>query len=602
MTSACLDSASSDDEFEIIGSTAVNAAKSVVDERRATSTPAIENDGMESFNQSMLSNARALSKTGLIYHANLSSDDRDIVFKAYQSGFPEERRQVVNCNCCRHFLRKYGDLCTVGDDGQLQPLFWPQHMDKAPRVRKEYQESVLQMRKLFGNQAVGSQFFAQNNPCCMMGKPTAGGWSHLSCRLENVPLARITAQDTKTLYNMLARVLEDFDMDTIATAYHHVFSDLLPYAESHKTVIAYLRDTTKELKDRKQKYSEVRNNSTLQMNLITNYACTAWVGCISALRGGIVGTLLESVKQGDSFDELKRKWMEKADPLSYLRPTAAPTLGNLKTAEKTFEQLGYTSYDLGRVYLTADQIPKSAILWNTAGSTKTNTSSDPSSMPLFGHLVKKPVSLKITSDSAALPSKSISFRHFALQVIPTARAVDVKITSKISATFFTNGRVNSKPLMNFHSETNTAAWYVWGGDMKPERASLTAGWERAISIITFPYMWEDIAPKDALDRDKFEQCKHKRQDARYLFCLENAKDVKCDQLCLFPTLMKSEFHSVRKTVEAFSAAGRIDQPEGGKQHVGGIGIGRSSMDKHAMEVRVTDNDGLMSLYKIALFD
>lgn len=76
----------------------------------------------------------------------------------------------------------------------------------------------------------------------------------------------------------------------------------------------------------------------------------------------MLGCLFECVREGQDFATVKMNWAKKAKSLSYLRPTAAPTVGNIEAAEKVFAKLGYTPYDLERIFLIYDQIHESAML------------------------------------------------------------------------------------------------------------------------------------------------------------------------------------------------------------------------------------------------
>jgi hypothetical protein len=107
------------------------------------------------------------------------------------------------------------------------------------------------------------------------------------------------------------------------------------------------------------------NDAVKCRNLVTRYARAAFPGCISSLRGGMIGFLLECVTKGQDFEMLKDNWQRKANPLAYLRPVAAPSVGNIESAVKIFARLGYSPRDLERVDLTLDQVPESGILWSS---------------------------------------------------------------------------------------------------------------------------------------------------------------------------------------------------------------------------------------------
>jgi hypothetical protein len=115
-------------------------------------------------------------------------------------------------------------------------------------------------------------------------------------------------------------------------------------------------------------------------------------------------------------------------------------------------------------------------------------------------------------------------------------------------------------------------------------------------------MWDFITPLDALDSEKCEEFKFKRHGIRYLFVLEGVKDMQPRELCLFPTLLKSEFHAVRGTIEAFSNKGRIEQPDGKERdHVGGFEIAKER-GKEEMVVGVETKAGQVARYRITLFE
>ena len=517
----------------------------------------------------------------------------------------------MNCSACKHFLRKYGDLCVVADDGTLVPLMWPVKMTRVPEYYKEAVENVL---KLFEGQEVGNEFKigkGKGPNGRTLGTPQTGHWNHMSITLEKVSMQRLhgsmNSQDTETSYNMLEHIIQDHSLETVARVHHMLCTDQLPYATSHKAPIGFLQRVMKKL-------DKSLNVPANRKNLITKYARTAFPGCLSALRGGMVGFLLESVTRGDTFEETKKAWMSKADPLSYMRPTAAPSIGNIESAEKVFARLGYTPDDLRRAFLTLDQVPESAILWSqnaitgmddSSSTTTTVVEAKEKPQRLFNSLLpfgNKTKSTPINFSDA--PIKDISFRKFVSSVLPTAAILQMLPTASIRPYFFTTGVAGSKPIMAFHTEgSHTASWYTWGAVAAPKFANLKQEWTPVKAIVSFPHMWDEFTSAgDALDESKAEAFKFKRHGIRFLFVLDEVKDTaKHRSLCLFPTLMRGEFHSVRKTVEAFSNKGELEEPEQGKDHVGGLAV-EKDRTKDGSVVGVKTKDGQVSRYHVTLFE
>jgi hypothetical protein len=555
----------------------------------------------------MQANAAELEMQGPIFHTQINSaTDRDVIFETFIRALPIDYRRVMNCNTCKQFLRQYGDLCIVGDDGGVIPLVFPSTITNVPQY---YKQSVQAVLELFANKPVGEEFKVQNETARTLGIRTKGGWNHMSVTLEHVPVARandsMNSQNTSTSFAMLDRILEDNSSEVISRVFHMIHENQLPYATSHKAPVTFLQNTVKKINEQDTK------DPIKRQNLITKYARSAFPGCLSSLRGGILGHLFECVNQAQDFETLKRNWMTKADPRSYMRPTVAPSVGNIESAEKIFASMGYTPRDLERVFLTLDQVPQSAMLWAPApisslsigSSTTLVENAEPSkTTKLFGNLLPaKSPKLNPYTDA---PVKDISFRHFVLKVLPTVSTIEVLPPNPIQPYFFTTGKPGAKPIFAFHSDTegsHTASWYVWDSASPPYQASLKEEWTAVKAIITFPHMWDELTPPDVFDEAKVESFKFKRLGIRILFVLDGARDMRNQELCLFPEFMKGEFHSVRKTVEACSKNGRIERPEG--DHVGGIAVEKDDdRGGKSMVLGVRSNSDQVSRYRITLFE
>jgi hypothetical protein len=128
-------------------------------------------------------------------------------------------------------------------------------------------------------------------------------------------------------------------------------------------------------------------------------------------------------------------------------------------------------------------------------------------------------------------------------------------------------------------------------------------WTPIKAIVSFPYMWDEFASAgDALDDAKAEEFKFKRHGIRYLICVEGAREVVGvkRELALFPSLMRGDFHLVRKTVEAFSKKGNIEEPQG-KDHVAGFSVNKETGVKDLI-ASVKTTTGQVSRYQIVMFD
>ena len=46
------------------------------------------------------------------------------LFALYLQQFDPQDRQYHNCNCCHSFLRRYGSLAVLAEDGSIEPALW----------------------------------------------------------------------------------------------------------------------------------------------------------------------------------------------------------------------------------------------------------------------------------------------------------------------------------------------------------------------------------------------------------------------------------------------------------------------------------------------
>jgi hypothetical protein len=281
---------------------------------------------------------------------------------------------------------------------------------------------------------------------------------------------------------------------------------------------------------------------------------------------------------------------------------AAPSVRNIEFAEKIFAKLGYTPRDLERVYLTLGQVPQSGILWSSnpveatsfalSGTTLVDETHKP--QKLFGSLLPKASEpTKETVSYSEAPLQDCTFRKLVLTILPTAAEFAVLPSSEIQPFFFTTGKEGSKPIMSFHQAgSHTASWYTWGKPSAPRYANMKKEWTPIKAIVSFPYMWDEFtSASDALDDAKAEEFNFKRHGIRYLVCVEGAKEIGgCRrELGLFPTMMRGDFHSVRKTVEAGIQQGCIEEPEG-KDHVAGFSV-HKDMDVKDLVIGVKHRQG-----------
>ncbi|KKZ63914.1 hypothetical protein EMCG_01772 [[Emmonsia] crescens] len=546
--------------------------------------------------------------TAPIFHVNMDNSTIKIN-TAFEYALPPEHRQEFRCNTCAQFMNRYGDLCIVDDSkGKLVPLFWSE--DKSLPV--VFRAPISAVCKLLEGGTVGKEYRITSDRRRYLGFKKKGDFGHMAFDIPSnrgviAPAVARTMPPTNEQREMLQRILEDYNLEIVRKTASMLQENRLPYADAHKGAIGWLLEVQKS---RGVLLYSPTVSDTNRHNIQTHVAASAFIGCLNQLRSGALSKLLEGVKEGQDFKELDRQWRILCDPKIYLRPQKPPKAGNITVAEKLFEELGLTQGDMARKYLARSDIPKEVYMFrDTQLNAKAPKQETKEKGGIFANVVPRSVpkfNPKTHGNSAEVdPPKSISFSNFVHTILPTAKEVEVQLEEKEYLYFLISGYPGSKPLMQWHTKDNLVSPFTFTTPVSTSKYNLYTGWNQVSAVFPFPHLWDAMPtaktfPLLTSDASEFKHY-HRKHGFRYLVCLDGIEEkTKKDGLCLFPSMLKSEFHPVRATIEAYSGAGEIESPR--ENYVGGISVSRSS-SKHTKRLyRVTDEYGDKKLYETVVFE
>ncbi|KAJ9604704.1 hypothetical protein H2200_010818 [Cladophialophora chaetospira] len=547
--------------------------------------------------------ARLKKDSSPIFTVDLSED---VLWSAWLDNVDPSLKQRFTCSTCRHFIKRYGGLVQIDKNGHAQSLFW----QPSKKIPEDFCAPVQAIHDKVSSASVLGEFKVTPK-MKSAGAQVSGGYNHFYFNFPDTRLRKpepngFAYASVKDLATMLERCLDDYSLETVRQAHTILTEDKLPYADSHKAAIRWF------LPVRENHKLEKGSEGTARHNLLYLHAATAFQGCLNQLRSGALSTLLEDLQAGKRFDEIKSKWLKVCDPLQYLRPQAAPTSGKIAAAERLMESLEITSNDLRRRQLTMSEVPEEAVIWATKKSLALH-SKQTKPGGVFSELkprspILKPSSLPMNFKT---PPTRMSFTKFVTDILPKAAKVEYQLSKYHAIYFCLTGLEGTKPLMQWHNDQNKASWFVYSSPRAVERHNLLPNeWNEVNRIMPFPHLWDGtpqtttfpLAPADSTDFKYY----HKSHGFRYLLCLESVQLDTGTSLCLFPSLLKSEFHGVRSTIEAYSNKNPIEQVPDIKDKgglVAGVGIGRAQdMEKSKHLLRVTNEKGDMSTYEIVLFE
>ncbi len=500
----------------------------------------------------------------------LFTTDTEGLFEAFLSNLPDEARQHYTCNACRNFVNRFGGLVTISDNGETKSAFWNEK-----DVPAFFAKSVKAMKNIVLKSKVNGIFLSSDK---VLGQPITGEWQHMSAVLPN---AMVYGSRLITANQAMAEKREDFRI---------LIAGLLEYPDHVVDQAVTLLKTESLYRSEKclgvaewllglhVKRANTKN-SKLKNNIVWLAVGSAPTGYCH-VKSSMIGTLLDDIAEGMSFDDVSRRFASKMHPLQYQRPQAAPTAGNIQQAEKIVEKLGIKR-SLERRFARIEELKKVWIPKEKEEQIKGDG--------VFSHLMAK--------DSKELPKMDIppitmTWEKFSKTVLPFAEEIEflVKSGSDNFSAILTAVHEDSPPILQWDNEEqrNPFSWYVYNGGSTYSRWGLSTGCCKVTGVCLQPSMWYGDFP---------------HQSKSVYFILDGARDSGYKHggggrgNLLFPEILKSELREIRSTIEAYSKNATIE----GYDDASACGIRLQHGSNFNATFRVKTDTGMV-VYKLDRWD
>ena len=326
------------------------------------------------------------------------------LFETYLDGVAPQHRQASTCATCRRFVTRYGGVVSVTPDGKtISPLWDP---SSAP---ERYAGAIRALAEAVSRAPITGVFLST---ATTWGVPLTGAWTHLAVTpaesLVYKPSAlktasQIVAEKTQD-YGTLLRGLEEFPLELVRNALSLLRSGALTQPEKTIGVAQWLAD----LHEARKSARDLRARESL-----TWLAVAGAPAGFCHVRSTMIGTLLEDIKAGLPFPEIKARLAARLDPLHYQRPQAAPTAGNVAQAEKIIARLKAEGALERRFAKLADI----KTLWLPASA----KAEKKKKKGVFAHLLSEP---KLAPGQIEAPAMTMTWDKFSKTVLPTAESIE----------------------------------------------------------------------------------------------------------------------------------------------------------------------------------
>jgi len=504
--------------------------------------------------------------------ALFTTDATKDLFSIFLSKLPANTRQHYTCNACKKFVNSFGGVITITSGGNTIPVMWP---DKVPEL---YQISVDAVKNVVSKSKVTGVFYAGGKA---WGQPVTPDkkrnieWYHMSVIPKGVSFNSLTKTPFQAMaekredYKTLIGALVEFPAEAIEQALVVLRTDSLYRSEKVLGVAEWLLSV--------HKMRTVKNKRTRD-NLTWLAVATAPAG-FCHVKSSMIGTLLEDIVSGLSFETISRRFADKMHPLQYQRPQSAPSAGNIAQAEKLISQLKAAG-SLERRFARLDELQ---LVWHPAAKQE---QIEPDGEGVFSHIKPKgSVSVK----NLEIPAITMTWKKFSETVLPIADEIEFFVPHgrENYTALVTAVNADAPPILQWDTEErrNPVSWYLYHNGSLPSDWDLSADeWCNVTGIAFKPSMW-------------YGDFKH--QGEGVVFILEGAVDKRWKKSgnALFPETLKSELHGIRKTIEAYSRSAVLQ----GIDDASACGIGLSKSGNYSFIFRVASNGQQVS-YKLDRWD
>lgn len=478
--------------------------------------------------------------------------DPEALWNAYLGNLQEDRRQHYNCHCCRNFIQRVGGLVTIDESGRQRSALW------AFNPPSFFLRSIESLHSLVKNAKVTGVFLSADK---VLGTPRTKEWTHLATSNPKPFAGKVNTAGQEVAekledYKMLCHGLSDYSRETVEQAVRVLKADAVYRSEKALGVAEWFLKL----------HEAIRDNSKAKRNLTWLAVATAPPG-FCHVRSTMISTLLDDINSGLAFDDIARRWKEKMHPLQYQRPTAAPKEGSIKQAEELVAKLGLER-SLLRRYATLDDVLVK--LW-----VPRDVPAEAKGGGVFDHLRNKQ-----KPDAIELPAVKMTLEKFSRTILPNVLAVEIQAPSHgnyyglVTATDPDAPAILQWDGLQGHPR-NPVSWYVYHGGSTASNWNIAAGWRSVTAIFRGAHKWQ-------------EPEKFKHQADSMCFAIEGCQETRSAELCLFPEILKSEFHGIRAVIEAHSKKGGITGKESGNAN--GLTFGNGS----PVTLRVRTLEGLAS--------
>lgn len=343
-----------------------------------------------------------------LFETDINGDD---LYQAYLDSFPTgtnplyRERTEHDCNCCKNFIRRIGNVVTV-EDGELKSIWGGTSEDPNYQVVMDKLNDLVtnaNLTNVFRNDSkkVGNKTTVDMNP-----ETSTTSWDHF---YVDLPSKYVLSNGqsygefkggSTTNKEVLERSVKEISKEAIDIVIDLIDQGSLYRGEEHL-------QTVNRLQNFKREYDTCPDEQKDSMLWLKSTQLKE----SGRFRNTVIGTLLTDISNGVELDKAVKSFETKVAPANYKRSSALITQGMIKKAEQTVVDLGIEQ-SLQRRFAKTDDLTVNNVLF-----------ADRSAKEEMGVLGLAPTKTSKSPDSSKV--EEISIEDFIQKVLPKADKIEV---------------------------------------------------------------------------------------------------------------------------------------------------------------------------------
>jgi hypothetical protein len=473
---------------------------------------------MENFNKLIQEQFQRMCETGKLFRSSFSGNE---VWDRYISSFEPQYNPIFrdpesslhNCNLCKNFIRRYGNIIALDNNNNIMTIFDIDAPDEYKKVIRILSETLKQrnINNVFVEtfeelNSLPYEKCNKNNKMFQLGvdknvkrytKEEAEKFGvvkpdeirtfhhlHLFIPKSFIDFTGSSSESIMAEYrdkkNVFKRTMEEISLDTLLLVKDLINQNSLLDGKTH------LHKLDAIIKAKKQYYQLKKNQDNFCWSFSYDFQ-------YAKFKNELLGVLCSELSQGEELNKACQNWNKRIDPINYMKAIAPITKKQIEEAKQFVEENGYEkSFD--RRFATIDDIKVSEIHHIN------NETEEIKSISIFDTVKSNKHSQHKRSEFKNI--EEIHIETFMKDILPTCSSVEAYVTSEHEKNFMsltTSNIKNSKPIFKW---PNNYSWTYNGnlaGKSQIKEAVKTAG-GNIDGILRFSITWNyDTTDNSDLD-------------------------------------------------------------------------------------------------------